>query len=210
MARYRRLLAILVLLPLLLLGQDKALADATAATSAGTGADNSGVGTQAWSNPTRVVASDNSRATATNASAFVTHYLVGSQFGFSIPSGATINGILAEIEKSNNLAGTFECQDSKVRIVKADASIGTTDKAAGGNWPNNAGEAYTSYGSSSDLWGETWTDTDINDTDFGVAISATCTGGANARVDHIRITVTYTPAAAVAAGPTDVKVMWFF
>lgn len=56
-----------------------------------------------------------------------------------------------------------------VKIVKSDGSIGTTDKA-NNNWTSS--DAYTSYGSSSDLWGETWTREDINSSNFGVVIQA--------------------------------------
>src|SRR3990167_6957610 len=84
--------------------------------------------------------------------------------------------------------------DSSVKIVKSDGTIGTTNKASGSAW---GAEAYTTYGSSSDLWGETWAYTDINDVDFGVVISTLGQDGntPNAEIDHIRITVYYTEAA---------------
>ena len=51
------------------------------------------------------------------------------------------------------------------------------------------------YGTTSDLWGTTWTPADINASNFGVALSANSSGtGATrtASVDYIQITVTYT------------------
>ena len=59
--------------------------------------------------------------------------------------------------------------DHRVRIIKGGA-IGSTDKASGTAWPGSL--AYTTYGGASDLWGETWTASDINASTFGVAISA--------------------------------------
>jgi hypothetical protein len=60
-------------------------------------------------------------------------------------------------------------QDTNVKIVKSSGSIGTTNKAyTTTDWGI---EEYVSYGSSSDLWGETWTPSDINNANFGVVIS---------------------------------------
>lgn len=159
-----------------------------------TGADDSSVGTVAWINPTRVTSSDNSRSNAPrSSSSSTTHYLKATGFRFDVPYGSTIDGILVEIEKSK-IGGLGSCSDNRVSIVKSDGSIGSTNKAAGGNWSGT--DSYTSYGGSSDLWGETWTYSDINDSDFGVVIRANLTVGAessvDAAVDHIRITVYYT------------------
>jgi hypothetical protein len=125
------------------------------------------------------------------------HYLKATNFGFSIPSGATINGILVEIEKKAN---GYHGYDDNVKIVKADGTLGTTNKADNSNlWEIT--DTYHSYGSSSNLWGETWDDTKINDVDFGVAISArnnTNGLGNTLSVDHIRITVTYTASASAS------------
>ena len=79
--------------------------------------------------------------------------------------------------------------DSQVRIVKADGTAGTTNKAATSTaWPTT--EAYASYGGAADLWDETWTPANVNDADFGAVLSAIITTG-TASVDHMRITVTY-------------------
>jgi hypothetical protein len=90
----------------------------------------------------------------------------------------------------------LNCSDARVRIVKG-GTIGSTDKASGSAWPGS--DAYETYGSSSDLWGETWTDSDINDSGFGMAIAAS--GTCEARIDHIEITVHYTEAPADDAVP---------
>jgi hypothetical protein len=85
--------------------------------------------------------------------------------------------------------------DNAVRIVKS-GTIGSTDRSSGTNWPQTFG--YTSYGGSSDLWGETWTPSDINSSDFGFAISAIGEGpNTTAQVDNVRITVYY-------SGPSEV------
>lgn len=79
-------------------------------------------------------------------------------------------------------------KDSRVRIVNGE-TIGTEDKASASNWPQS--DAYATYGSNTDLWGETWTVAQINSSGFGVVLSAIGVGSGTAFVDHIRITVYY-------------------
>jgi len=174
----------------------------TSATSPGTMANDTAVGTAAWSNSDNAKASDGSYAITNGlVAANVTNYLKATNFGFSIPSGATIDGIVVEIEK---YAVSGNVKDSKLRIVNSDGSIGTTDRAdTVSNWPSS--DSYISYGSSSDLWGETWLASDINDSDFGVALSAIGIDpddGYTPHVDHIRITIYYTETAS---GPANLK-----
>ncbi len=165
---------------------------------AGTVVDDATVGTVAWTNPDNAKVSDDVYATNTPTDQGISHYLKASNFGFSIPSGATINGILVEFERKANVAsGIQNIKDKYIKIVKADGTIGTTDKADTVTlWSTT--EAYSSYGSSSDLWGETWDDAKINDIDFGVVLSVTAIDDTVpnpiASVDHIRITVYYTEA----------------
>ncbi len=164
--------------------------------SPGTIADDASVGTEVWSNPDNAKVSDNVYASTPGAG-----YLY----------------------------------DSAVKIVKSDGSIGLTNKASVIAWTDTLG--YFSYGGASDLWGETWSPSDINDADFGVVLQTKVSddgdhwsyshylkatnfgfaipdgaiidgitvevqryyyssgGGGTTflRVDHIRITITYTP-----------------
>lgn len=150
-----------------------ALASDSGALSPGTMADDATVGTVAWTNPNNAMASDNVYATcALNGTTGVSHYLKATNFGFAIPAGATINGILAEFEKKKSGANA-NGYDVTVKIVKADGTFGTTNKADTVTaWSST--DTYVSVpvsGASTDLWGETWTPADINDVDFGVALS---------------------------------------
>ena len=160
--------------------------------SPGTVVNDTAAGTVAWSNPSNATSSNNSYAeTGTLFAASTTNYLKATNFGFSIPSGATINGITVDVEMMIKFAGA-DIRDQAVRIVKG-GTIGSTDKSrAGVDWP--ASDAYITYGSSSDLWGESWTDSDINSSTFGFAIRGIYIGAKTAvgQIDHIRITVTYT------------------
>ncbi len=117
----------------------------------------------------------------------VWHFLHASNFGFSIPSGSTINGIRAGVEfktGNNSLFGTDE-----VRIVKG-GSVGSSVKTIfNNNMPLT--DTYTYYGSASDLWGETWTADDINSSTFGFAFSVNIQSRV-VSVDHMTLEVDYT------------------
>jgi hypothetical protein len=159
-------------------------------------------GTVAWSNPDNAKVSDNVYATVSTSSNGVTsHYLKATNFSFSIPTGATINGIVAEVEKKKGVLDSSDI-DNSVKLVKG-GTISGTDKASSTPWPNT--DTYTTYGSSSDLWGLSLTPSDINDTNFGVAISSLIVSsdiGVDANIDHIRITVYYTEAPSFSPFPT--------
>jgi hypothetical protein len=168
-----------------------ALADTSGPNNPSTGADDSSIGTITWTNPTRVTASDNSYATASLNDNQISHYLKATGFGFAIPAGSTINGITASIEKKASTGKRI--QDYRVRIIKGGV-IGSTDKADTTQWGTS--DTSTIYGGVADLWGETWTVSDINNSNFGLAISAyknaTQGNAVTASVDNVRITITYT------------------
>ena len=165
----------------------------TGATYAGTGANITGVGNYSWSNPERILADDNSVASVDVRSGRTTNYLRGTNFGFSIPAGATINGIVVSIGRYSEGGTGDRITDYIVRLVKGGTITGNNKANAGVNWPTN--EAVATYGSSTDLWNETWLPSDINASNFGVVLSVGNTNSWNYRmayVDYIRITVTYT------------------
>jgi len=166
------------------------------------------VGTVYWSNPTYAQASDNYDASATSSSGTVptTVYLKATNFGFSIPSGVTINGIKVEIEKQCSQQDAMRhTSDSEVKIVDHYGNIGTTNKKSGAYWPST--DTPVSYGGATDLWGKSWTPANINDADFGMVISALLVnldGSVTANIDHIKITVYYTPLTNIRINIGDV------
>lgn len=164
----------------------------TSVTLPGTAANDASVGSNDW------VSVDNIKTDDTNYSecyfGFVlnSNYLKATNFGFAIPSGATINGIEVSINKWCNTSGL---EDERVSIVKSDGSIGSTNKGdIGTSWSTSA--TVKKYGGSSDLWSETLSYTDINDSDFGIVLQADPSGaGQRARVNYIKITVYYTESS---------------
>lgn len=177
----------------------------TGPNSAGTGANSVDVNTD-WTSTSDITSSNNLDANAAGSGAFTTDYLHATNFGFSIPASATIDGIVVEIEKAFTSSGNDTGADNSVLIIKGGTRTGN-DKALAGNWTST--DAYYTYGTSSDLWGTTWTATDINSSTFGVALRAAASkaGGPdtnNFYVDHVRITVHYTPAVMSISGTANV------
>lgn len=163
--------------------------------SGGTFADDSAVGTLTWSNPGNAAASDDSRAVVTfGVSTSTSHYLKATNFGFSIPAGAVIDGVLVEVERSES-HNSANAVASSVRLYKAGTLTGTA-KSSATEWPVTT-DAYESFGGAADLWGATLAASDVNNSGFGVGVSATGTGGRDGRIDHIRITVYYTEVSGV-------------
>ena len=169
-------------------------------SAAGTCANATGIGTVAWTNPSRAQTSNDSYATAPfSSSGDASNYLKCTNFGFSVPTNSTIQGIKVEWEYSNTSGGTI--QDNASRIVKG-GTIGTTDKSTATAWPGT--DTFVAYGSSADLWSDSWTPSDINSSGFGAALSASQNSGGSrtASVDSVRITVSYVTCGngAVDAG----------
>ncbi|MFN8458290.1 MAG: hypothetical protein U0401_27170 [Anaerolineae bacterium] len=166
-----------------------ALADSSGPRNAGTGTSvSAGSGTSAWTNPGNITTVGSPYATVNLPSGGTTQYLQGTNYGFTIPAGATINGITVVINRQSN---SFFITDSTVRLLKAGALVGS-NLASGTTWPTNS-FATATYGDTANLWGTTWTPADINNTNFGVALSAVSSSPLSRTldVDYIQVTVTY-------------------
>lgn len=162
--------------------------------SAGAGVSYGDLGA-VWSNAGNIVSSNNAYADVSIPDSSQSGVLIGYTFGFSIPSGATIDGIKAEIEKKAAVRNTIK--DATVYLTK-DATNGIGNNKAGTVYWGTA-DAYATYGGVADLWGTTWTAEEINDANFGLVIQAANLDFLAARtayVDHMRITVYYTEAVS--------------
>jgi len=149
-----------------------------------------------WINPTNVGADDGAVADITAAtfdSPDISRQLYASQFGFSIPDGSTIDGILVEIER-NNAAGA--ASDNRVQLSTAENTFVGDDKANTAlDWP--AALTVASYGGAADTWNASPTPAMVNDAGFGVTLSAQAdAANTDIAVDFIRITIFYTPPPA--------------
>jgi MSHA biogenesis protein MshQ len=152
-----------------------------------------GVGTVAWSNPGNATASDTVYATAGNVVKNVTsNYLKCTGFNFAaVPVGATISGITVFVTRKTS-GGTI--RDAFVYLIKA----GTISTALNGATTTNYTTADVAevHGSMTNLWGTTWTDTDLKLSTFGVAYAAkntstTSNTNRTVSVDFIQMRVDY-------------------
>lgn len=110
-----------------------------------------------------------------------------TNFGFSIPSNATITGVVASITKYNGYdnGGTY---DYTVQLVVAGNVVGA-NRALSTAWPNYPGGGFN-YGSSSDTWGNSLTPANVSASNFGFGVSVSNKGS------------TYTSASITAASMT--------
>jgi hypothetical protein len=153
---------------------------------------NAGTGT-AWSGESNAGASDNTYAACSVPGGGLSQELTVTNFGFSVPGGNTVVGVEVAIERKGEVLGAI--QDSTVKLIKGGSVVGD-NKASADFWPDSDGTK--PYGSSSDAWGVSLSDSDVNASNFGVHVKVFNATKAirAASVDHITITVHYTAAAA--------------
>lgn len=112
----------------------------------------------------------------------------GTDFGFALPSGATIDGVEATVEWSVT-AGSWT---ATVGLWDAGAVIGTAKTSAA---ITSTTDVVVNFGGAADLWGATLTQAIVNGAGFGLDVSVVRDSGAgNARfdVDHVQLRITYT------------------
>lgn len=153
-------------------------------TLCGTGAVDTSAGSFTWGSPSLITAKDGSTSNTNSSANGNSYYLKGTNFGFSLPSNATVQGIEFR-HKSRNFGGGFSSATT-IYAVKG-GTIGSTNKGTG-----VLVATLTEYtaGGASDLWGDTWTYSDINDSNFGfvLSISAINDGG---QVDSFEANIHY-------------------
>ena len=154
-------------------------------------------GSNNWTNPQYAQASDGNEAITSLNDWQTSDYLQCTGYGFSIPTGSTVNGITVSVQLYASRANSL--RDTAMRLVRAGV-IQAFDGSATGYYPTTA--TYIDHGSATDLWGATWTVTDINNANFGAALASvkpsTAGGSRTAYIDHIQITVDYTPPTPTA------------
>lgn len=158
--------------------------------------DDASAGSVPWENPGSARALDGALA-ASNVHGTFSHLLRATNFGFSIPAGATIKGIKVDVAKTQDGDGAVFDSDGTypgagARIVKG-GTIGGTDHGRWDFWPAGP-PTFVPYGAEDDLWGLNWTPADINASNFGFSIGAFGYSSYGwAYVDSIRVTVFYSP-----------------
>ena len=137
---------------------------------AGTGADDASIGTITWTNPGNIVTTGNATASSVPENG-ITHYLKATNFNFSIPAGAAIQGVSVSINHSSSGNISPYIRDNSVRLIQGGSIAGSNRAHTTTDWPTVMGTA--TYGGPTDTWGTTnLTAGDINASSFGVALSA--------------------------------------
>lgn len=164
-------------------------------TYTGTGANFNDGGLTAWSSPTNIQGDTTGTSAtcniATNNNA--SQLLRATNFGFSIPSTATIGGVTVEVERS--AANANRHFEDVIKLMKAGAEVGTS-QGTGVAIPTT--KAFATYGGAANLWGTTLTPTDVNNSGFGFSfkINRSSSQTTTTSVFRIRITVTYSTFSA--------------
>ncbi|KKK47058.1 hypothetical protein LCGC14_3159020, partial [marine sediment metagenome] len=147
-----------------------------------------------WQSTNKATAQDNDETyvSFTTTTESKSDYLQLDNFGFNIPSGATIDGIEVLIDREANISQSI--QDDIITLKKSSGPVGNNEANTGTSWTTTDDGSYDIYGSSTYLWGTSWSQADINDNAFGVNISVSYNGTTDtrARIDHVQIKVYYT------------------
>jgi len=167
-----------------------------------------------WNNPNGAISAGGSTANAANllsVNTGTTDHLQFTNFGFSIPTGSTINGIEVDIiHKSSGLSLTIgittifgSVSDNIVQLIGP--GVSSVNEASAAAWPTSNSTAV--YGGSADTWGApTWTAAMVNSPAFGVDVSAMINGGVllginlipGASIDAVSIKITYSLPTTLA------------
>ena len=166
-------------------------------------ANNTGIGTEAWSNPSNAVTDDSDYAHATGS--IVTHisnYLIGT-FTHGLVSTDTVQGIEIAYKRGSPTSNNY-CDEESIRLVKNGTVSGST--TVGGNAiPASSGWSST-YGGPTDLWGLTFMGSDT----IGLAIAVDLKDKNEVvRIYSMRMTIYYTAAGdAYAGGHKKIKTVF--
>ena len=144
-----------------------------------------------WTTPTNVFLDDGSRATyaaTTQNNLFVTNFTIGAA------SGTTIDSIIIRI----NGYGTGNGNNRKIDVALTKNGTSEVGDVVTTGLPKNVEGDVIFRGSTDDLWGTTWTVSEINTTTFGVTINKSSTSSDSIVIDHVQIKVWWTSSLSVS------------
>jgi hypothetical protein len=150
----------------------------------------SSVSGNGWKNVNNVFVSDDNRASYNKS---FQEILSATSFSFLEVAGI-VDGIKVEIEGYGTGANPPIGDQIDLALTKDGSSVAGAWKTAV-TLPNGAGnEAYVARGGAEDLWGTTWTPSEVKSSSFGVLIRDTDFSASPLYIDHIRVTVYFTTA----------------
>ena len=140
----------------------------------GTGADDSSVGTKTWSNPSNITTTTSQSFITSTSSGVFSHYLKATNFNFSIPTDATIDGIEIVVHTQIDPLPNIAPDDYVAKLVIGGSVVG--NNLASGTQLSN-GQTSITYGGATELWGTSPTYSDINNSNFGFVFQIELNGG---------------------------------
>ena len=143
----------------------------------------------AWSNPGNITSDDATYSSVSVGKNTYSDWLTGSAAALSaIPADAEILGIEVRIDRYASNSGNIN--DDVLQLGKSGTRVGD-DKGTSTSWPTSAATA--DYGGADDLWGTTWTRSEIvNDLEVWLSVDNTNTfSSRTAYVDIIWVKITY-------------------
>ena len=138
------------------------------------------------------------------------NYVDFTGFGFNVPSNATINGVLVEINRHGSQNSTNRyIQDNTVQLVKGGTAQGNNEADTITKWDNTQ-YLTIPYGGANDLWGLSLTPVDVNSSNFGVRFTAQgrdqdFSNTTSADIDWIRVKVYYTKPFPTSGSPSSAE-----
>ena len=178
----------------------------------GTAVNTDNAGGNAWSSPqSNVTVDDGSNTSATVSGTTQTDFLDTTNYGFAIPSDATITGVVLSPELFRAASGTTgDVVDAVIQLIVGGSATGD-NKPISTNWPTTM--RLESYGDYDDLWGTGGlTPAQVNASDFGARIAvagAAALADRVGRIDYVRMFIYYTEAAPEGAHICG-TVIWMF
>lgn len=166
--------------------------------SPGSCATSGGAG-NAWNNPGNAVSSNNADATV-SVDGDTSEALRCTNYGFTIPVGAVIEGIEVNVERSSNRTQNGGSRDASLLLLGG--TLTGSDLATATIYTTT--DVTEAHGGVTETWGNTWTVAQINAAGFGAALRVTKPDSAGqphtVSVDHVEITVHYAlPPVLVSA-----------
>ena len=180
----------------------------TGAQAASSTASSSGGSGSVWSSTGNALSTDDSYAESDiNKNGANSKYLEITNFGFSLPSSAVISGIEVSVERKAEVVNNIS--DAEIYLTKNGSSNVGSNYAAAGYWSTS--DETVAYGGASDMWGATWSYSDVNASGFGVRIRATNDNSSAkviAYIDYVAITVYYDVQADGPGGVSANLTIW--
>lgn len=122
-------------------------------------------------------------------------WLVARNFGVSLPSGASVEGIEVRYKaRGFSSPGFYDAKDHLVQLFQSTTPIGT-DQSSASAWASGTGSTliFETRGGSGNKWGYALDKAAVEDTDFGfgLAVKRSTTTQASAEIDVMQMNVHY-------------------